>query len=129
MIIPHERLIHACTTCTQINPEYIEHFYADLEPMIHYVPASLQNITEVAEYVLDNNNQDEMRAIVRSANSWCKGFNTKEQLPKDAISQLMKYESALMEAYNESGWDEDWRIVQRRIRENIGEDLVDCNLV
>ena len=41
--------------------------------MIHYVPASLENITEVVEYVLNNNNQHEMKEIVRSANVWCKG--------------------------------------------------------
>jgi hypothetical protein len=96
--------------------------------MIHYVPASLENITEVVEYVLDNNNQHEMKEIVRSANVWCKGMNTKEQLPRDAITQLMKYESALEEAFYDDGWDKDWKRVERRLRKNVGEDLVDCDI-
>lgn len=97
--------------------------------MTHFVPATIQNITQVSEYVLDDNNQREMKAIVHSANSWCKGFNTKEQLPLDAISQLMKYESALKEAYNDSEWDEDWSHVERRIQNHIGKDMVDCTII
>ncbi len=128
MINSHEKYPCVCIKFTQIDTDYIEHFYADLEPMIHYVPASLQNITEVVEYVLADSNQNEMKAIVHSANSWCTGINTKEQLPRDAISQFLKYKSALAEAYNAFGWDEDWRLVERRIRRNIGEDLVECNV-
>merc|ERR1712238_25791 len=45
----------------KVDPDYIEHFYVDLKPMVHYVPASLENITEVTEYVLDRKNRLEMR--------------------------------------------------------------------
>ena len=62
------------------------YFYIDLEPMIHYVPASLENITEVTEYIMEKNNQREMKAIVEAANLWCKETNTQEHLPKDAIA-------------------------------------------
>ncbi len=83
---------------------------------MHYVPASLDNITEVTQYVLDEKNRDQMKAVVDSANAWCKRTNTKEQLPKDAISQLQKYEAALYEAYNNS-WVEEWKVVRQRISE------------
>ena len=38
-----------------------------------YVPASLDNLTQVVEYVLDYNNQQEMKLIVNAANSWISG--------------------------------------------------------
>lgn len=94
--------------------------------MVHYVPASLDNITEVAQYVLDKKNQLEMKGIVDAANSWCKKTNTKEQLPRDAIAQLKKYEAALYDAYN-SSWVDEWRLVRSRILNNIGDDLVECS--
>ena len=73
-----------------IVAKFIPFVYVDLKPMVHYVPASLENVTAVASYVLDKKNRNEMKAIVDSANVWCKRTNTKEQLPRDAISQLEK---------------------------------------
>ena len=40
--------------------------------MEHYVPASLDNLTGVAAYVMDKDNEDEMKGIVAKANSWCR---------------------------------------------------------
>ena len=94
--------------------------------MVHYVPASLDNITEVVQYVLDKKSRLEMKGIVDAANSWCKKTNTKEQLPRDAIAQLKKYEAALYDEYN-SSWVDEWRLVRSRILNNIGDDLVECS--
>ncbi len=63
--------------------------------MVHYVPASLENLTQVAHYVLDQENEVEMRGIVLSANSWCKRKMIKERLAKDMMSQLETYEAML----------------------------------
>jgi hypothetical protein len=92
--------------------------------MSHYVPASLQNITKVIEYLLDKKNRRQMKAIVNSANSWCKRTITKEQLQRDAISQLKKYETSLNHMYNVR-WVDEWNNVKRRIMNIIGDDLVD----
>jgi hypothetical protein len=35
-------------------------------PTEHYVPASLDNLTDVAAYVMDKDNEDEMKDIVAS---------------------------------------------------------------
>ena len=94
--------------------------------MLQYVPASLQNITDVIEYVLDKKNLHQMKAIVDSANSWCKRTINKEQLPRDAISQLKKYETSLNDIYNDS-WIEEWNVVRKRVKSNLGDDLVDCS--
>ena len=108
----------------KIDPDWIEYFYTDLEPMVHYIPASLENITEVTEYVLDENNMHAMKSVVDSANSWCKRTNTQEQLTKDAVSQLKRYESAVVA--NNTHWAEEWRHVRSRIWSNIGDDLIEC---
>ena len=53
--------------------DYIEYFYSnggDVQPMIHYIPASLANITEEVAYVMDKKNEGQMKAIVKLANSW-----------------------------------------------------------
>ena len=94
--------------------------------MLQYVPASLQNITEVIEYVLDKKNRHQMKAIVDSANSWCKRTINKEQLPRDAISQLKKYETSLNDIYNDS-WIKEWSVIGKRVKSNLGDDLVDCS--
>ena len=65
--------------------------------MMHYVPASLGNITEVVTYVLDEDNVAEMKCIVRSANTWCSQKMTKEQLVVEAMLGLKMYEEAVRE--------------------------------
>lgn len=94
--------------------------------MVHYVPSSLENITKVAEYVLDERNRQEMKSIVDAANGWCKSANNKEQLPRNAMSQLKLYEQSLYDEYNNS-WVDEWQHVWSRISKNIGADLVDCS--
>ena len=66
--------------------------------MMHYVPASLENITEVVTYVLDEDNEAEMKSIVRSANLWCSQKMTKRKLVEDAMLALKLYEEAVRES-------------------------------
>jgi hypothetical protein len=73
----------------QIDPDFIEYFYHELQPMVHYVPASIENLTKVAAYVLDQKNEVEMRDIVDSANSWCRTKMIKERLVKDMTYEVM----------------------------------------
>ena len=57
-----------------MDPDYIEYFCShgrDVQPMIHYIPASLANITEVVTYVKDKKNKGQKKAIVKLANPWC----------------------------------------------------------
>ena len=58
-----------------MDPDYIEYFYSDggdVQPIIHYSPASFKNITEVVAYVMDKKNKSQMKAMVKLANSRCK---------------------------------------------------------
>jgi len=94
-----------CTNSVVIKVEanYVEHFYNELTPMRHYVPASIENITQVVAYVIDGDNEEEMKSIVHSANSWCRRKMTKGELLEDALQQLKTYEESMSESIqNES---------------------------
>ena len=93
--------------------------------MEHYVPASLDNLTEVVEYAMDPKNDKKLKAIVASANSWCKTMNTKEQLSKEAVARIQAFESSIYESYNNS-WVGEWDMVQARILNHLGGDLEHC---
>eukprot|EP00571_Detonula_confervacea_P009091 CAMPEP_0172316966 /NCGR_PEP_ID=MMETSP1058-20130122/30145_1 /TAXON_ID=83371 /ORGANISM="Detonula confervacea, Strain CCMP 353" /LENGTH=461 /DNA_ID=CAMNT_0013031409 /DNA_START=229 /DNA_END=1611 /DNA_ORIENTATION=- len=116
----------------KVEPDFIEYFYddvGDVKPMVHYVPASLENITDVVEYVMEKKNEDQMKSIVKSANSWCKRALNEEGLATGAILQLEAYKKAL-DSYNgnnSDSWSDEWRHVKQQFDNTIG-DLVDCNV-
>lgn len=105
----------------------MEYFYGDggdVKPMVHYVPASLENITEVVAYVMGTNNEGQMKTMVKSANSWCKRALNEDGMAKDSILQLGTYKKAL-DSYDMT-WSNQWRHVRQRFTGAI-DDLVDCN--
>ena len=107
----------------KIQPNFIEQFYKDLRPMVHYVPASLENLTETVRRVLDGNNEMKMKKIVSAANEWCRNSITRNALADEAMSALELYAEAL-DAYDGS-WRDEW------FDENMFEgvhDLVVCNV-
>mmetsp|Transcript_28585 Transcript_28585/g.60329 ORF Transcript_28585/g.60329 Transcript_28585/m.60329 type:complete len:422 (-) Transcript_28585:140-1405(-) len=91
------KLLCTNSVVIKIDPDYAEHFYHELKPMTHYVPASLQNITEVVAFVLNPDNENKIRAIVESANLWCKATMNRHQIVKDTMVQLEKYGAAVHE--------------------------------
>lgn len=114
-----------CTNAVviKVDPDYVDYWYEDLIPGIHYIPASLENMTEVAKYVVDPQNDEEMKSVVKAANSWCKRTLTEEVLIRDEMYQLEEYESAL-EAYDETNhWMNQWRALRTS---GIINDLVEC---
>ena len=64
--VGHHPLLCANSVVIKITPDFITSDYHELQPNVHYIPASLDNITQVVEYVLDNDL--EMRKVVHSAN-------------------------------------------------------------
>ena len=96
-----------------------------MRPMVHYLPATLDNITDVVAYAVNDENDDEMRGIVSSANSWCKVSLSEEGLAYDSINRLDAYRRAL-DSYDGGSWVEEWGRIRRRFDETIG-DLVDCD--
>lgn len=110
---------------SQIDPDYVDYFYNDLIPNLHYVPASLENITDVARYVVDPKNDEEMRNVVKAANSWCKRVVTEEVLVRDAMFQLDELESALVAYEERNNWVDDWRKFRMA---GVVDDWVDCSV-
>ena len=108
----------------KIDPDYVDYFYEDLIPGLHYIPASLENMTEVAKYVVDPANDEHMRNVVKAANSWCKRTVTEEVLVRDEMFQLEAYESALLAYGESSNWMAEWRALRTS---DTFTDLVDCN--
>lgn len=95
-------------------------------PNIHYIPASLENITKVARYVVDPKNDQEMRNTVKAANSWCKRTVTEEVFVSDEIYQLEEYEAALGAYGERENWIDEWR---EFMLSGVVDDLVDCTLM
>ena len=93
----------------QIEPDYIEYFYDDLRPNVHYLPASLDNVTDVTAYAMNEMNNKQMKDMVASANSWCKRTLTEGVLITDAMFQLDEYEASLeIYADNHGSWLDEW---------------------
>jgi hypothetical protein len=115
-----------CTNSVAIKvvPKWVEYFYDQIQPMEHYIPASLDNLTEVVEYVMDKSNENEMKKIVKAANLWCQRTNTKDQLPRDMVTQLFKYVMTVQELYNNTDWQQEWESVKARTFRY--SDLVEC---
>ena len=91
--------------------------------MVHYVPASIENVTQVTAYVLDKANEEEMEAIIHSANSWCKRKMTEKDMAKDIMIQLEKYETAFNEYMQESMYTGSMTSL---ISDDVVNDLVEC---
>ena len=91
----------------KIEPRWVEYFWDELIPMVHYVPASLENLTEVVSYVVDEANDQEMIQIVKNANDWCKKTNTRPHLLTDLILQIKKFEQEIESLWtsHHPGWE------------------------
>ena len=92
----------------KIEPRWVEYFWDELIPMVHYVPASLENLTEVVSYVVDEANDQEMIQIVKNANDWCKKTNPRRHLLSDLILQLKKFEQEIESLWtsHHPGWED-----------------------
>jgi hypothetical protein len=88
----------------KITPDFVDQYSGELVPNVHYVPSSLDNITDVVEYVLDRENDGRMRNIVDEANRWCRRHLGKESFAIKAMRALDMYRDAL-QRYGVDGWE------------------------
>lgn len=112
----------------QIEPDFIEYFYGEegtVRPSIHYLPASLENITHVISYAMDAKNDHEMKDMIREANDWCKHSLSEEGLARNALQRLEAYAKAL-DLYRNGSWRTEWNVVKKRFKDTI-DDFVDCD--
>ena len=128
------RLLCTNSVVVKIDPDYVEYFYYELKPMEHYVPASLDNLTEVVSYVLDWDNEDDMIEIIDTANAWCKKRLTEEHMAMDMMQQVQLYKAALTDYMDEHKVYDLSMITkslfsseQRLHNATAADDLVECN--
>ncbi len=86
--------------------------------MEHYVPASLDNLTDVVAYVMDEDNEDEMKGMVSVANSWCRRKMNKKQIAIDMMQQLRKYDTAVDEYFDRHALNRS-RIIAEIIKDTV----------
>lgn len=79
----------------KIEPDYVEEFYKQLQPMVHYVPATLDNLTETVKYVMDDGNEEQIKEIVANAQGWCLKTMTGTAMRKEAAHSLNAYRKSL----------------------------------
>jgi Glycosyl transferase family 90 len=87
--------------------DFEEYFMTDLTPGVHFLPASMENFSNVADYAIQNSNLDAMKEIVRNANAWCKQKLHLEILHYDFLSILNGIITELNR--NDSTWIDQWK--------------------
>ncbi len=107
----------------KIEPDFVESNFEELEPGVHYLPATVNNITQVAELVMDEDNDADMQQIVANANAWCKENMSREKMARCAIEAIEKYR-VLLNDYDEH-WHEEWP--SKKVLNDM-DDLVECNV-
>lgn len=102
----------------KVQPRWIDYFYPELQPWVHYVPvhANLSNLVEIVTMVTSNDNtiQNNMRQIIQNANDWCRSKMTATQLSIDMLWLLISYVDMLKKenkrSHEFSKWKKDrWR--------------------
>jgi len=107
----------------KIVPDFIEQYYHELEPNVHYIPSSLDNITQVVEYVMNKSHDRAIRDVVKNANKWCHGNSAKESLANNAAKALESYQQSL-EQYDDGRLMDEWR--RRELLRKDDNDFVEC---
>lgn len=93
-----------------------------MTPGRHYIPASLDNLTKVVEYVISPENDIEIKRVVRAANEWCRSAIGVETVTRSAMEQIGKYYSDLHEAFV----DNDASLKENDFAFKHVDDLVPC---
>ncbi len=107
----------------KIAPDFVEASFKGLIPGVHYVPSTIDNITRVAEFVMDKDNDAKMQQIVANANTWCKENMIKRKMARSAMEAIEEYRFMLNDY--DKHWQEDWH--NRKVYDGI-DDLVECNI-
>lgn len=106
----------------KISPDFIEQYYDELRPNVHYIPANVDNLTQVVKYVIDNDVK--MKSVVDRANAWCHGSRSKEALVEKAMLALELYLLSL-EQYDKGHWINEWK--SQNLFNNV-DNLVECTV-
>lgn len=107
----------------KVEPAFVESNFQELVSGVHYLPATLNNISQVAEFIMDGDNDADMQQIVANANAWCKENMIREKMATSAIKAIEEYH-VLLNGYDEH-WHEEWH--SSKVLRGI-DDLVECDV-
>ena len=108
----------------KIQPDFVESFYNEVKPNVHYIPASLTNLTQVVRHVLDDKNEIQMKHIVDNANGWCQRTKNIESLTQRALNAVSEYQAALEQYQYHPGGD----ILSDAVDLDMIDDMIECKL-
>jgi hypothetical protein len=64
----------------ELDDDFEEYMFKDLVPGVHFIPATLNNFTDVARLFLSGDKDDYLQSVVQNANDWCATYMTVEML-------------------------------------------------
>ena len=117
-----EQQYTSATTTTTITTTTTAPSTNAVFPNVHYIPASITNLTSVIEHVINIQNDIQIQEIVQNANDWCVQQLTKDVFINNAITTLDMYQQALV---HHGVMDDNGRVGSGV--DNI-DDLVECNV-
>jgi hypothetical protein len=74
---PRLMCYNSAVVLVTIDDDFEEYFMSDLIPGVHFIPANLENFTDVAKMVTDKRNDNMLLEVVKNANAWCRNYLTK----------------------------------------------------
>lgn len=106
---PRLMCYNSAVVLVAVEDDFEEYFMSDLIPGVHFIPANLQNFTDVAKMVTDKRNDDMLLNVVMNANAWCRNYLTEERLDSDFLSIMNGYVEMLNRG--DPNWLREWNRV------------------
>jgi len=76
--LPRLLCYNSAVVVVAVQDDYDEYIMDELVPGVHYIPANLEKLTEVARGIMQPVNDDMLRSVVKNANTWCREHLTEE---------------------------------------------------
>jgi len=92
----------------RIDRSRINYFEKELQPWVHYIPVKedLSDLEDVAKYVADDMNDEQLKAMVQAGNDWCRIKMTQTQFAIDMLYILLSYIDFLFDV--DPNWIHQW---------------------
>jgi Glycosyl transferase family 90 len=107
--LPRLLCYNSAVVLVTIDDDFEEYFMSDLIPGVHFIPANLENFTDVAKMVTHKRNDGMLLEVVKNANTWCRNHLTEERLNSDFLSILNGYVEMLNRGH--PNWVSEWNRV------------------
>lgn len=103
----------------KVEPQYVEFFYSELRPWVHYIPVrdDFADLEENVAWALNVANDAQVQRIIGAANQWCSKRLVPDELARDVLDILEAYVHRLNQG------DPTWQTRWQRKREEISSSL------